>query len=327
MSIVAVASAVSVAGCGPANAILGLREPPKANPAAAALTLEQADRILDRDFTAAQQAETTKGPTARLALGTAYTGEALRAAKARTKLASVQPTDARSPFLAPQQARALAVSKGFGYPRIIVAQTPAAEGGFPMLHLLTSPNARTPYRISVSATMLPSSSVKPFAPLSQGSPLVTDGASLVVSGAALLKAYSAGMAFPVKAVVKAPFAPDPFFVQVRAKSVAVGKAVATQAKFSQIHRVIPGSVDAVRQANGDALIFGVLERTDSFTVKKGQAVNTAGNKEFVLLTGKKKVTNRASITRLEFVVFAVPRSGGQARLVAVSDPVVAGSGS
>jgi hypothetical protein len=62
-------------------------------------------------------------------------------------------------------------------------------------------------------------------------------------------------------------------------------------------------------------------------VKKGQAVNTAGNQEFVLLTGKKRVTRSASITRLEFVVFAVPRSSGQATLIAASKQVVAGSGS
>jgi len=208
-----------------------------------------------------------------------------------------------------------------------VAQTVAAEGSLPVLHLLMSPSAATPYRISMSATMLPSSLVKPFDPLSQGSPLVTDGRGLAVSGSALLKAYAAGMAFPAKAVAKPPFAADPFFAQVRAKATAVGKAVATQAVFSQVHRVIPGSMYAVRQANGDALVFGVIERTDSFKVKKGQAVNTAGNREFVALTGKKKVTKSATITRLEFVVFAVPRSSGKATLVAASDPVVAGSGS
>ena len=103
--------------------------------------------------------------------------------------------------------------------------------------------------------------------------------------------------------------------------------MAAHSRFSQVHQVVPGSVYAVRQASGDAIVFGVIERTDSFAVKSGQAVNTAANKEFVLLTGRKRVTKSATITRLEFVVFAVPRSTGQATLVAASDPVVAGSGS
>lgn len=316
-----------VAGCGAADAVLGIHEPPVARPDSVSLTVDQAGRILTREFTAVQQGDTTTGAAVQAALRTAYAGEALRAAKARTKLASARPSGADSPFLAPQQPRALALSRGTAYPRVIVAQTPAPDGGFPALHLLMSPAARTPYRIIASAAMLPSSSVKAFHPLSQGSPLVTTQIGVAANGTALLSAYAARMAFPGKALGTSPFASDPFSSQVRAKAVAVAKEVATQAKFRQVHRVIPSSVYAVRQASGDALVFGVIERTDLFTVKDGQAVSTKGNDEFVLLTGKKKVTRSASITRLEFVVFAVPRSGGPATLVAVSDPVIAGSGS
>jgi len=114
---------------------------------------------------------------------------------------------------------------------------------------------------------------------------------------------------------------------VRGKAAGTAKAVAGQARFSQVHKVVPTSVYAVRQANGDALVFGVLERVDTFAVKRGQAVNTSANKEFVLLTGKKRITRRATITTLDFVVFVVPRSSGRATLVAASEQVVAGSGS
>ena len=326
LSIVAVISSSAVAGCGAARAALGIHEPPKANPASAPLTVEQARRILSRDFTAAQQAESTTGAPAQAALRTAYTGEALRAAKARVKLAAIQPTAGDSPLLTPPQPRLLAVSRGFGYPRFMVAQTVAAKGSLPILYLLTSPDAATPYRISASATMLLSSSVGAFDPLSQGSPLVTDGTGIAVGGAALLKAYAEGMAFPAKAVTNPPFAADPFSSQVRATAVAVSKEVAAQASFSQVHKVVANSVYAVRQVNGDALVFGVLERTDSVAVKSGQAVNTVANKAFVLLSGKQKVTRSASITTVELVVFSVPRETGKATLVAASEQVVAGSG-
>jgi hypothetical protein len=83
----------------------------------------------------------------------------------------------------------------------------------------------------------------------------------------------------------------------------------------------------VGQANGGALVFGVIERTDSFKVKNGQNVKTSANKAFVLLSGKKSVTRSASITTLEFVAFAVPPSGGRATLVAAREQIVAGSGS
>ncbi len=325
--IAGVVTSFSVSGCGAGRAVLGIREPPKANPALAPVTVGQAKSILIRDFTAAQQGEATTGAAAQAALTTAYTGEALRAAKARVRLVAVQPVSAKSPVLTPLQPRLLAVSRGSGFPRLMVAQTVAAEGSLPVLHLLMSPDAATPYRISMSATMLPSSTVKPFDPLAQGSPLLTNGAGLVVSGTALLGAYAAGMAFPAKAVTNPPFVADPFSTQVRVRAVSLAKAVSTQAKFSQVHKVVPSSVYAVRQANGDALVFGVIERTDLVTVKKGQAVNTASNKAFVLLSGKKRVTKSASITTFEFVVFEVPQSKGRAVLVAASEQVVAGSGS
>jgi hypothetical protein len=321
------AISVSVSGCGAANAVLGIHPPPRVNPSAVPLTPDQAKAILTRDFTAAQQGDTTAGTTLRDVLRTAYTGEGLLAANARVKLAKVQPTGAVSPLLAPHEPRLLAVPRGFGYPRVLLAQTVASEGPLPILYLLTSPDAATPYRIGGSAMMLLSTSLKPFDSLGKGSPLVTDGKGLAVAPATLLGAYAAGMAFPAKAVANPPFAADIFSGQVRAKAASVAKAVAVQAKFSQTHKVVPGSVYAVRQAGGDALVFGVIERTDSFAVKTGQAVNTAENKEFVLLTGKKRVTKSATITRLEFVVFAVPRSSGPATLVAASEQVVAGSGS
>jgi len=325
--VVSIVGGASIAGCAAAPAILGIHEPPKANAASAPLTVDQARSILTREFTAAQQGETTTGAAALAAQRTAYTGEGLRAANARVKLAKVQPSLADSPALAPQQPRLLALSRGFGFPRVIVAQTLSSKSPLPILHLLTSPDAATPYRISASATMLLASSVKPFDVLTKGSPLVTDGAGLAVAPIALLNAYAAGMAFPAKAVTNPPFAADTKAAEVRAGAAQVAQAVASQAGFSRVNKVVANTVYAVRQAGGDALVFGVIERTDSFAVKADQAVSTASNKAFVLLTGKKQVTRSASISTLEFVVFAVPRSSGQATLVAASEQVVAGSGS
>ena len=225
--VVSIVGGASIAGCAAAPAILGIHEPPKANAASAPLTVDQARSILTRDFTAAQQGETTTGAAALAAQRTAYTGEGLRAANARVKLAKVQPSLADSPALAPQQPRLLALSRGFGFPRVIVAQTLSSEGPLPILHLLTSPDAATPYRISASATMLLASTVKPFDALTKGSPLVTDGAGLAVAPTALLNAYAAGMAFPAKAVTNPPFAADTYAAQVRAGAAQVAQAVAS----------------------------------------------------------------------------------------------------
>lgn len=317
----------SVTACGAADSLRGSHPAPTSKPTAPPLTVEQADLILARTFAAARQGETGTGAVAQAALTTAYTGAALRAVSARLLLAGIPPAVADSPLLAPQQPRLLALSRGFGFPRFIVAETGSAKGGLPVLHLLTSPDAATPYRISESAELVPPVTVKPFDPPGRGSPTAGDGAGLAVTPAALLTSYAAWMAFPARSAPSLPFAADSFFVQVRANAAGVARAIAVQAGFSQVHKVVANSGYAVRQASGDALVFGVIERTDTFRVKPGQSVNTVANKAFVQLTGKKKITRSASVTTLEFVIFAVPRSTGQARLVAAREQIVAGSGS
>lgn len=337
VTIVAVVGIVmigSVPGWGVTHALLGIHQAPPAKTSSAPLTVEQAKKIVTRSFTAAYLGESKTGAAGRSALRAAYTREGLRAVTARVRLASVQPASAASPLQAPRPTL-LAMSRGFGFPRFIVAQTLASEGGLPILHLLISPDAATPYRICMSVEMVPPATVTPFDPLTSGSPLVPNstgrlgsgGAGLAVSPAALMKLYAAQIAFPAPARHKLPFAADPFASQVQAGAAAVAAAVKSQATFVQTHRVLPKSVYAVRQASGDALVFGVIERKDSFTVLPDQDVNTAANKAFVLLAGKKTITKSASMTTLELVAFAVPRSSGQATLVAAREQIVAGSGS
>jgi hypothetical protein len=333
VTVVGIVMITSVPGWGATHALLGIHQAPEAKTSSATMTVDQARKILTRTFTAAYLGETNTG-AARADLRMAYTREGLRAVSGRVRLASVQPAAAASPLLAPHPTL-LAVSRGFGFPRFIVAQTSASEGGLPILHLLVSPDAATPYRIYMSVEMVPPATVSPFDQLGSGSPLVSNdtgplvanGTGLVVTPAALMKLYAAQMVFPAKAINKPPFGADPFASQVRAGAAAAAGAVASQATFTQTHRVLPHSVYAVRQASGDALVFGVIERKDSFTVKADQNVNTAANKAFVLLTGSKVITKAADITTLEFVVFAVPRSTGKATLVAAREQVVAGSGS
>jgi len=225
----------------------------------APVSLDQARSILSRVFTAAGQSESATGAAARAAQQTAYTGEGLRAVRARVRLARTRTTSEPSPLLAQQQPTVLALSRGLGFPRFILAQSVRTKGGLPVLHLLTSPDAATPYRISESAEMMPLAVVKPFGSLSDGSPLAGAGTGLAVSPATLLDLYARQMDFPRKAAANLPWAEDSFSNQVRARAAAVAHDVATQARFAQAHRVVKGSVYAVRQPGGSALVFGPQE--------------------------------------------------------------------
>lgn len=324
----------SISACGATNALVGIQKAPPAKTASAPLTVDQAKKIVSRSLTAASLGETGSGEAARTELRTAYRDEGLRAANGRTKLASILPAAEMSSLRAAQPTL-LAVSRGPAFPRFIVAQSVAASGGLPVLHLLTSSDALSPYRISMSVEMVPSATVKPFDPLHKGSILLSNGpestdneaTALAVSPTTLLGSYAGRLAFPSRAGTNVLFETDSFSAQLRENASRVAKGVKVQARFNQTHKVLPSSLYAVRQASGDALVFGAMERKDTFTVRPGQKVNTTGNAAFVKLTGKKVITTTASMTTLEFVVFALPRSEGKATLVAAREQFVAASGS
>lgn len=322
--------ALALSGCAAAGPLVGLQPPPAAVPSVAPLTGPHARDILSRAFTAASQAGSDTGAQADRDTGArsiAYAGPALTAAGARARLDAVQPgLGGGSWALSPSQPGLLALSRGFGWPRAMVAQTVPSGGSLPVLHLLTSPDALTPYRISISASMLPNSTVRRFDPLPQGSRLVTDGAGLAVAPTALVTQYAGALSFPAHSVPNPAYAADPFAEQVRQNAAAQARSVTVQAGFTQRHEVVPGSTCAVEQAGGGALVFSVLKRTDTFDVKKGQSL-TAPKEFTALVPGRARITSKATMTTLEFVVFGVPAGRGPATLVAASEQLVAAAGS
>ena len=196
-----------------------------------------------------------------------------------------------------------------------------------MLHLLTSPDAVTPYRIAASATMLPNSTVRRFDPLPQGSRLLTDGTGLAVAPTALRHA--------VRRVAVLPGTD-------RGRPRVHGRPVRRTGPPERHHagRVGRGAVrlhPAPRGRAGQHLRGGsrqpaersssrVLKRTDTFTVKKGQSL-TAPKEFTALVPGRTRITSRATMTTLEFVVFGVPANSGDATLVAASEQLVSAAGS
>lgn len=324
----AVAAAMAaLTGCSAADSVVGVQKPPPATTTAAAVTGEQAGEIAQRTFTAAAQAMTASAGRAAAARKVAYGGPALRAATADAELADVSPgVRPAPPAVAPGDVTVLAVSRGVDFPRAMVAQTVPAAGSAPVLHLLTSERATAPYRITSSAQMLPDATIEPFAPVATGSPLLEGKGDLAVAPADLLASYARSLSFPGTPVSNPAYTPDRFADQVRSKAAAQARTVEPYARFHQSHQVLEGSTVAIAQAGGGALAFGVLERTDTFDVRSGQKLTPP--KAFTELAPRQQsIAHRASMTSLEFVVFAVPAGSGKARLVAVSDHLVAAKGS
>ncbi len=306
----------------------GLQPPPAPVTSVAPLAAPHARAIVSRAFTAASQAESATGAQADQARATAYTGPALTAARAQARLDSVQPgLGGGSPALSPSQPGLLALSRGFGWPRVMVAQTVPAEGSLPVLHLLTSPRRghAVPHRhLGEHAAQLHRAPVRPAR--------AGVAAGHRRHGA---RGQARDPAHDVRRVAVLPVAArgrprrsraDPFATQIRQNAATQATSVAAQSGFTQRHEVVPGGTYAVEQAGGGALVFALMRRTDTFTVKPGQTL-TAPKEFTALVPGQTRITSRATMTTLELVVFGVPAAKGDATLLAASEQLVAAAGS
>ena len=317
---------LSLAGCA---TIVGVTDAPTAT-VGGALPSSQAQAIATQVVAAAEKATAAPGAEGDAVRATAFSGMALTAASADAKLAatvSAEVKNARTLTASPPVV--LAVSRGLDYPRSMVVQTTRAQSGLPVLHLLTTPDVRTSYRIAASTLMLPSAAVKAFDKVAQGSPVLGDGSSLAVRLEDLTKRYAASLAFPAAASptdappTDAPFSDDTFATGVRASAVSQSQGLANIATLTQQHD-LADVIGGLRVAGGKgALVFTVLDRRDSVVNKPGAVVTPLP--AFTALTGLTTVTTEASQHTLEFVAFFVPERG-QAVVVGAEEHLVAASG-
>ena len=317
---------LSLGGCA---AVVGVMDAPTAT-LGGALPSSQAQAIATQVVTAAEKATAAPGAEGDAVRAMAFTGEALIAAQADARLAATVSAEVRNArALTASPPVVLAVSRGLDYPRSMVVQTTRAPSSLPVLHLLTTPDVRTPYRIAASTLMLPSAAVKVFDKVAQGSPALGDGSGLAVRPEDLSKRYAASLAFPAVASpadaspADAPFTEDTFATGVRASAVSQSQRLAHIATLTQQHE-LADVMGGLRVAGGKgALVFAVLDRRDSVVNRPGVVVTPLP--AFTALTGLTTVTAEASQHTLEFVAFFVPDSG-QAVVVGAQEHLVAASG-
>jgi hypothetical protein len=319
----ALATAALLAGCGAGPAVVGVRDVPAAVTTTAPLDARSADRIAQRVLAAADAAASVPAAEAKEARAAALTGGALAVAGA-VGAASADQASALEPLVRTAPPKVLAVSRGTGWPRVILAQTTAADGAAE-LNVLVSPDARTPFRLSASATMHPGATVSALDPLPQGAPLVVDGSGLATAPTALFRDYAAALAFPKPAAPRTVSLDDPFSTAVRANAAAQAKAFGALAVLTRKHSVVPDTTVAIRLKDGGALVFTLMLRTDTITLKKGGKSLTP-SPEVQRLVRKRTLARSAELRTYESLVFTVPAEG-PASVVAVDEVLASAKGS
>ncbi len=312
----AAAVAVLASGCGSRAELLGLRANERPVAGVAALTPAQASSITGRALALAHESDTTRSMQDARA---AFTGAALRTAAAAYAVdRALDPaTDQGAAALAPAApASRIVLTAGAAYPRFVLAlaRQPGAAGE--ELAVLTSPDARTPYRVASRALLLPRVAL-PATP-SPAPLLSAQVGGLVSTPAAAVRDYAALLQSGANTATT--FAASPVTAGVRANAAAQARSVAKVATFTQRHRPTRDPLVVVRTSDGGALVVAAIERVDRLLVRKGAGFLAPPGSYRALAGGLQRITRSAQVTTVQVVVLAVPRTGGgPVRLIAFSE--------
>jgi hypothetical protein len=316
------AVALLLAGCGAGSAVVGIHEPPAQVTTTAPISPESAQRIALRVISDADRADVAPPHEAAALRDKALTGTALSVANAASELGGASKA-ASQPLTRTEPPKVLAISRGTEWPRVMLVQTSNADGAA-VLNLLSSPDARTPFRLAARATMHPGATIAALDSLVKGSPVVTDDSTLSTPPKALLTGYAASLAYPKPAAAKGVDGSDPFSMSVRANAAAQAKAFGALATLTQQHVVQPADTVAIGLRGGGAVVFALLERTDTVSLRPGGKSLTP-SVEFQRLVRKKALSKSAQLKTYETVVLTVPDSGA-ATVVAADEVLVSAKG-
>ena len=316
--------ALVLAGCGTQDALVGLHPAPVEQTAAAPLDAEGATAVAARLLAAKDAAAAGDTKAARAARAEVLTGDALRVADAQAARTGAQPEGTE---LAPEaKPTIVAQSQGRQWPRAILASTLDESTNTQWLHAMISEKPDQPFRIASSVPMFGGAELPALGEQLAGAPLLDSAEKngLPVSPAGAVAAYAAAIAQPKGKATDVVATDDQFATGLKTAAAAQATALGKLGTLAQSHD--PRLDDAVtfRLADGGAVTFGLLKRTDTISVKPG-AKELVLPADYAKLVGKKKVTKQLVLNNLEPVVMVLPKIG-EGRVIGASDLLVSGRG-
>ena len=211
------------------------------------------------------------------------------------------------PLATPDVPKVLAIVRGKTWPRTILATTLDAATNTQFLHVLTSATPTSRFVLTASVPMLSGASVPAIGAGGQRVQTVPNGTGLVGAPAAILAEYAAALAYPKPAAAPDVDLTDALTTGLRTNAVAQVASFKKLATLTQSQKVV-GAPTAFRLADGSALVFGQLVRTDTITAAAG--AKTVGlPAPIAALLGKTTIAKSVVVTSLETVVLVVPTTG------------------
>lgn len=323
LAVGVLAGALVLAGCGTQEALVGLRDAPAEQTAAAPLDVQGATAIATRLLTAVDTPTEGDAKAAATARGAVLMGDALTVANARA--ASKAATEAAPTALVTvPQPTVVAQSQGRDWPRAILATTLDVKTNTQSLHVMLSEKPDQPFRITASVPMFAGAQLPALGDATKGAPLLDTGAKndLAHVPEEAVTAYARALATPKAKATDAVELDDPFATALRASATAQAKALGKLATLAQVHEPLLADAVTFRLADGGAVTFGLIRRVDTISVKPG-GLEVKLPAEYVTITGKKKARTSVTLQNLEPFVMVVPRSG-KAEVIGASELLTSG---
>lgn len=288
-----------------------------------AMAAETAQTTAASAVSAAATSSLDATPAGAAARQKAFVGAALESANTYAKtLPGRTAAEKAEAELATSSVKVLGVSRSGDKPQQILAQTTLKKTGAAVLVLLVADTPGGPFKAAAVTPMLPDAKLDALDPATDGSAAIGDGKGLATRPQDALAAFAASVKYPDPTATKV-LADDPLSEQLRQSARAQSQALNNQGAFTQEHDP-KGVLGGLRLKGGNgAIVFAHLVRNDAIAMRTPVKLTPA--KELTLLTGIKQITTEANLTSNEIVAIVIPASG-QARIVAASDQLVAGSG-
>ena len=299
--------ALVLAGCGTQDALVGLHPAPVEQTAAAPMDEEGATAVAARllaakDASLAVDPKDPKDPKAAAAArAEVLSGDALRVANAEAARAV---TPAETTELAAEPTPTIvAQSQGRQWPRAILASTLDEGTNTQWLHVMTSAKPDEPFRITSSVPMFGGAELPALGEKLAGAPLLdtAEKNGLAVSPAAAVTAYAAAIAQPKGKATDLVVTDDQFATGLKTAAATQAKALGKLGTLTQTHTPLLDDAVTFRLADGGAVTFALLQRTDTLTPKPG-AKELVLPAEYAKLVGKPKVTKSLVLNNLEPIV-------------------------
>jgi hypothetical protein len=222
----------------------------------------------------------------------------------------------------------LIVPREVGWPRSFVEVGAAPEQATPVLRVVTSPDARTPYGLWGDLTMLPAAAVPQVAPVDEGAPaLAADAQGFVASPQDVVAHYADVLLRDTASTYAGEFAPDTFrqqIVQRRREEMAGLKAVAS----TKTTNAVEPPVFAVQSRDGGAIVVAAVRQEYVVTIKATAGAVKVSDADLAALAGRSQFSRSITRTSLQLVAFDVPAAGGgpvEVIAATVDDVAVTGS--